>query len=221
MSSKIETSPPVSTGGSQIDFTNLAVASPLKHAFAEGGGIFADLNKLRLSYGEVSVGTKELVVKIPVRKPTRQEWIRTRLDEKMTLVTNIYEDKDTRETHFIAPNMVGAMQALGEATPAKLVPAVTRQGVALLIPAKLPTEGTSMTVWHDTIHAAIERAETSWVRISADMALGGYRIFEAMGNLGEPKFPEMSLNEMLEIGFKGRIIDSEDHPIFKKLVGRV
>jgi hypothetical protein len=113
------------------------------------------------------------------------------------------------------------MQALGEVTIVKLVPAVTRHGVPLIIPVKLPAEGSSMTGWHETMLAAIERAATKWVRLSADMALGGYRVYEAVGDLGKPKFPELSLGEMLEIGFKGRILDGEDHPVVKKLVGRV
>jgi hypothetical protein len=182
--------------------------------------LFADPSKLRLSYGEGVVGTKEIVSKIPVRKPARHEFVRTSASEEMALVTYAYEDKETREIYFIAPDMVRSMFALGELRTVKLVPAVTKQGVALLIPAKLPSEGTAMTGWHETMLAAIERAKKTWIRMGADMALGGYRVFEAEGDLGEPDFPDMSLSEMLEIGFKGRIIDSEDHPVYNKLAGR-
>jgi hypothetical protein len=183
--------------------------------------LFADVDKLRLPYGDTALSTIEIMSKIAVRKSTRQEWIRTCLDEQKTLITRIYEDRDTRDFYFIAPNMVQTLYALGEVTAAKLVPAVTRQGVPLVIPVKLPAEGSPMSGWHETMLTAVERGSTKWIRISADMALGGYRIYEAIGDLGEPKFPDMPLNDMLEIAFKGRIIDSEDHPVVEKLAGRV
>jgi hypothetical protein len=202
----IETSSPATTG----EFT-----PPINT------NVFADISKVRVSHGGLMVGTREIVSKIPVRKPARQEFYRVRVGEEWSLVTYAFEDKDTREIYFVPPEMVRSVFALGELLTVKLVPAVTKQGVTLLIPAKLPSEGTSMTGWHETMLVAIERAKTSWIRVSADMALGGYRVFAAVGDLGEPEFPDMSLSEMLEIAFKGRVIDSEDHPVFRKLVGRM
>jgi len=184
--------------------------------------IFADLTALKLSYGEgILAGAKEYLSKLPVRKATRQEFWRAHHDEGMSLVTSAIEDKETREYYIIAPDMVPSMLALGEVVAVKFTPAITRQGVLLLVPAKLPGEASSNTAWQDTMLLAVERAKTKWVRVSADMALGAYRIFEALGDLSEPEWPKMTLNEMLEISFKGRVIDSEDHPIFNKLLGRI
>ena len=53
------------------------------------------------------------------------------------------------------------------------------------------------------------------------MALGGYRIMKAKGDLGEPEWPSLSFNELLDVAFKDRVISSEDHPIFNKLLGRL
>jgi hypothetical protein len=41
----------------------------------------------------------------------------------------------------------------------------------------------------------------------------------AMENLSEPEFPELTLNQILRIAFKDRIIDRLDHPVIKKLRG--
>src|SRR5262249_2579922 len=184
--------------------------------------LFADLNKLRLSPGEgILAGSKEIVSRLDVRKATRQEFWRAHPSEDMTLLTNAYEDKENREFFVIAPDTLNPMLALGEVVPVKLVPAITRQGALLLIPAKLPVDGGAATGWHETLLVAIERAKKHWVRTSADMALGGYRIWQALGNLAEPEWPGLSLNQMLETAFKGRIIDSEDHPVFNKLLGRI
>jgi hypothetical protein len=206
LQSNTENIPPVVAGG-------LA-------ARVDSKALFADIGKLRISYGEGIVGTKEIVSKIPVRKPARHEFIRTCANEEMSLITYAYEDKETREIYFVPPEMVRSMFALGELLTVKLVPAVTKQGVALLIPAKLPSEGASATGWHETMLVAIERAKKAWIRMSADMGLGGYRIYQAVGDLGEPDFPDLSLGEMLEIGFQGHVIDSEEHPIFRRLTGQ-
>ena len=53
------------------------------------------------------------------------------------------------------------------------------------------------------------------------MALGGYRIMKAKGDLGEPEWPSLSLSELLDVAFKDRVISSEDHPIFNKLLGKL
>ena len=54
-----------------------------------------------------------------------------------------------------------------------------------------------------------------------DMALAGYRLMKAKGDLGEPEWPTLSLSELLDVAFKDRVIGSEDHPIFNKLLGRL
>ena len=184
--------------------------------------IFSDLSALKLSYGEgVLAGAKETLSRLPVRKANRQEFFRTHPSEDMSLLTAVYEDKDSREIYLIAPSIIPQMSALGEVTPVKLIPAITRQNVLLLIPAKLPNEAGSNTGWQDTMLRATELAKSTWVRTCADMALGAYRIFEAEAKLSDPEWPDMTLNEMLEVGFKDRVIDSEDHPVFNKLLGRI
>jgi len=182
--------------------------------------IFADLSALKLSTAAFD-GAKEYLSKLPARKAGKQEFWRAHADEGMSLVTHAFEDKGTNEYYIIAPNMLPHMLALDAVVAVKFTPAITRQGTLLLVPAKLPGEASSNTSWQDTMLLAVERAKKKWVRVSADMALGGYRIFEAVGELSEPVWPDMTLNEMLEISFRDRVIDSEDHPIFNKLLGRI
>lgn len=183
---------------------------------------FSDLQALRLSTSEGALaGPKEYLSRLPVGKPSKQEFWRANPDEGMSLITNLFEDKENREFYIIAPSMLGEMMALDVVTPVKLTPTISRQGVLRLIPAKLPSDTGGSASWQDTLLLAVERAKTKWVRIGADMALGAYRIWEAQGALSDPEWPDISLNQMLEIGFKDRIIDNEDHPIFNKLLGRI
>jgi hypothetical protein len=200
------------------------VATGIPPSRANAKDFFADLSALRLSYGEgILAQAKEHVSRVPVEKPSRQDFWRAHPDDGMTLITSAFENKEAREFYVIAPQMTASMLALDAVTPVKLVPTINRQGVLRLLPAKLPNDasGSLGSSWQDTLLVAIERAKTRWVRISADMALGGYRIYEAQGKLSDPTWPEMSLNEMLQVGFKDRIIDNEDHPIFNRLLGRL
>ncbi|MGY3584568.1 hypothetical protein ACVIGB_006374 [Bradyrhizobium sp. USDA 4341] len=182
--------------------------------------IFADLDKLRLSVSSTVLGgTAEILSKVPVRKPQKQEFVRVHPDEGMMLATAVYEDKQDREFYFVAPNMMSAM--LGETTPVILVTAMNRQKVSFLWPLKVANDNNSGNAWQDSALQGCEVAKKTWVRLVADMSLGAYRIWAAQGDLSEPEWPGKPLNELLEIAFRGRVIQSEDHPVVKRLRGLV
>jgi len=71
----------------------------------------------------------------------------------------------------------------------------------------------------ETARQAAELAKTRWVRLAADMGLGGYRIYQAEGDLSEPEWPDKPLAEILQIAFRDRIVDSENHPVVRRLRG--
>ena len=97
--------------------------------------IFANLDALRLSPDAAAVcGTTEVLSHIPLRKPNRHEFFRTRVEAEMWFGTGIFEDKEEREVFFVTPAMREAL--IGEIRPVVLCPAITRQGVLLLWPLK-------------------------------------------------------------------------------------
>jgi hypothetical protein len=59
------------------------------------------------------------------------------------------------------------------------------------------------------------------VRIAADMHLGAYQPFEAVADLGDPKWPSESWIEVVKIALRDRRIDSEDHAVVRQLHGRI
>lgn len=184
------------------------------------GGIFADLEALRIGTSTASAVTSaEVLTHVPVRRGKKQEYFRINPDPSTQLLTNTYEDKEDREIYLVAPEMWPYM--VGDMTATQLHTAVSRQGVVSIFPLKIPTEGESASPWHDTARQAVELAKESWVRLSADMALGAYRIHKAEGELGEPKWPEKSFGELLEVAFKGKVIDHESHPVIQRLRGRI
>ena len=67
-----------------------------------------------------------------------------------------------------------------------------------------------------TASQAADLARSSWLRIKADMALGGYQIHLAEGTLPDPVWPDKTFQQLLTIAFRNRIIDGSDHPIIRK-----
>jgi hypothetical protein len=106
-----------------------------------------------------------------------------------------------------------------ELVPVRLFTATSLQKVVFLWPCRLPAPDGRSNRWHDSLIDAAERAKTRWLKIESDMSLGAYQVFEALGALSEPDWPEEPLKELLRIAFQGRYIDARDHPIVKRLRG--
>ena len=99
-----------------------------------------------------------------------------------------------------------------------MVLAIDRQGDPFLWPIVLPDENRRLN-WHLSALEAAGNAELEWTRMQANMSVGAYEIFAAEQDLGAPEWPELSMNELLEIAFKNKIIDRPDHLVLLQLRG--
>jgi len=206
-----------------IQPTAQAAAINLAPTASSPEGFFADMDALKLSFEDAGLTdvTEEVLMRVPVRKPMKHEYFRVRPGVENCFTTMVYEDKQTREFYFVAPAMISKLRMIGDVSVATLVQFMTKQKVLGIFPLKIGTDSNVRTGWQDTALAAADLAKTSWVRMQADMALAGYRVMKAKGELGEPEWPAVPFNELLDIAFKDRVIASEDHPIFNKLLGRI
>jgi hypothetical protein len=177
--------------------------------------LFDDLSALRLDGTDANVGAVEVLVHIPVRKPNRQEYFL--VHRQFVLATTVFTDKEERESYLVTPAMRGAL--VGEARAVLLVPAITRQNVLIIWPVPLPSEDGRRNRWTDTAQEAMHLAQEKWVRLVPDMGLGAYRIYLAEGQLSDPIWPDKAFEELLEIAFKDRVIDTSDHPVVRRLRG--
>jgi hypothetical protein len=178
-----------------------------------------DPTSLRLDESFVATsGVKKLLTTVPVRKPNRQDFARVHRDPNYRLTpAAIIELKEDHETYLVTPNI--ALELPGEFAVATLYTAINRQGVLHLWPTKLPGPDGKHNEWHRSAAEAAERAMDRWMRITANMALGAYEIFEATGELPEPEWPEISFQEILRVAFRDRIVDRLDHPLIHRLRG--
>jgi hypothetical protein len=177
--------------------------------------LFHDLAALRLDPGGTVAGAVEVLTHVPVRKPNQQEFFRVHLHH--ALDTTVFTDKEDRESYLVMPAMRGPL--VGEARPVILVPVITRQYALFIWPVPLPREDGRRNAWTETAQEAMHLGRQHWVRLVSDMSLGAYRIYRAEGQLSDPVWPDKSFEELLEIAFKDRVIDSPDHPVSRRLRG--
>lgn len=175
---------------------------------------------LRLSQDFVrAVGVKKTILTVPVRKPGRQDFVRVHSDPEYRLQTAVLELKEERETYLVEKGLWHELP--GEVIPKVLFTGLTRQGVLFLWPIRLPGEDGRHDEWNRSALEAAELAQRRWVRLAANMGLGAYDVFEALGELPEPEWPAMSFGEILKVAFKDFFIRDSEHPVLRRLRGQL
>ena len=175
-----------------------------------------DLDSLKIpqNYAESAAVTKVLAT-IPIRKPSRQEFIRVhpiwRLD------TLVLEMKGEGETYLLAPSLRKELES--EIVPKALFTTINRDGVVAVWPVRLPGDDGKLDPWNASAHHAAALAVDKWVRVKSNRSLGAYEIAEPVANLPDPQWPDTNLEEIINTAFKGLFITSMDHPAIKKLRG--
>jgi hypothetical protein len=178
-----------------------------------------DLDALKLSQDFSDLGVQKVLLRVPVRKPNRQEFFRVRPDDNYRLDTAVIELKEDREFYLISPDLRATF--FDEVKPIRLFTAITRQGNVFLFPVTLPGPDGRRNTWHDSALEIAERAKARWCRMAADLNLGAYQCYEAAEELPDPTWPPQSLKELIKIAFgNGQMIQDPNHPVVKRLLGR-
>lgn len=170
--------------------------------------------RLKQNFDEL-IGVKKQITLIPVRRPHRQEFIRVSSDPQMRLETVVYEEKEEKETYLVNPCL---WSELGQ----ELVPKVfycymNTKGVLRLWPVRVPGEDGKLDTWSLSAHKAAELAKEYWVRVAPNKSLGAYEVFHPLGDLDEPDWPKLTMQQIVDVAFEHRRIDSMDHPLVRGL----
>jgi len=179
-----------------------------------------DLKSLRLpaNYG-ATLGVKKLLTNVLVGRPKKPQFFRTHIADGMTFPGMILENKEARESYVVVP---GVAQEISELVrPVMLHAAIDRQNNVFLIPVPLPGEDGTRNPWHESLAQAVEHAKLKWIRITANMHVGGYDVYEAEGELPEPEWPEHDIDALVQVAFRGKIINDLDHPMVQALLGKI
>jgi hypothetical protein len=162
---------------------------------------------------------KKLLLTMPVRKPSAQDFVRVRSEPEFRAVFPIVELKDEREEYIVTAGLVPELA--GEFVSKTLYLAVNRQGTPFFWPVRLPSpDGKDMNWWRSSREAA-ELAMEKWIRIRANMNLGAYDVFVAESKIADPEWPTLGFWELIKIAFRDHLVDRVDHPVIKRLRGQV
>lgn len=174
--------------------------------------------KLRISqsYSDAIVGVKKPLLTVAVRKPNKNEFFRVHPNHFLDCC--LLEDKTERENFFVLPEVAPFVSEFVEGV--RLHFCVTRQDVVFLWPVKLPREDRRGDAWRKSAADCASLAQGRWVRVVADMSLGAYQPYVAMADLGEPKWPEEPWSKVFQLATRDRMIESEQHPLVRRLLGQ-
>jgi hypothetical protein len=219
-----ETTNPVGPGAQPpLDYAAFGVPDPRAPVQTKDATFFSDLKQFKVDLQAAGLeGAEEQLATATVRRPQPTSFIRVHPGKDMTINLALYEGRVgfTTDYYVVMPRMLGAMMDLRGAFFAQLYVMVDQFGKIGLWPVKLPTGGAG-NEWYDSALRGAELAKTDWIRIFADPNHGHYRIMKALSSLGEPAFSEKTLSELLELAFRGKVIDAPDHPVCRRLRGEV
>lgn len=164
-------------------------------------------------------GAEKLLLNLNVQKPSKQAFVRVNTDPALRLQMAILELSEERETYAVTPEI--AQQVPNEVKYVDLRLAVTQQGAPFLWPVPLPPGDGAENTWNMTARTAADRAEKAWVRMTANLGAQCYDVRVAQSAAADPVWPGKTMKELLSIAFgNGRLIDSLEHPVIRRLLGR-
>ena len=169
------------------------------------------------------VNVETVLTAVPVRKPKRTEFVRVHPSSDYMVPCMLVMERDTgsdTETYLVTPPVQHLVSE--ELRQVRLYTAITKRGTVFLWPIKLPGDDNDrIRRISDTAIQCAEQAKTLWVKVHWDRDLGGYGMQRAKGDLGEPQWPDKSMRDLLELGFRNYLVDRPDHPVIREFAGEI
>jgi hypothetical protein len=179
-----------------------------------------DITSLRIpsNFG-ATLGVKKILNLVPVGKPTPTQFFRSHTNDAMQFNAMLLAPKGSQENYLVTHQVAGHIPELVKSVTLMLV--IDRQNNLRLVPVPLPGPEGQRNPWHQTLLDAITLSKTNWLRINANLGNGGYDVFQAQVELPDPEWPDHTIDEIIKVAFRGRIINDLAHPVVQGLLGRV
>jgi uncharacterized protein YbdZ (MbtH family) len=177
--------------------------------------------RLNQDFASLTPVKKEITL-IKVGKPSKQDFIRVHQSEDYRVSPlGLIITEDDGECYAVAPEL--APEVLGELKQVTLYLVINRQETISLWPVPLPDADGKWNQWHQSADLAAKRAMQQWTRVKSNRNAGMYEAFVALeeANIPPPQWPEKSMDQLLEIAFRDRLISDYDHPVLRQLRGAV
>jgi hypothetical protein len=165
------------------------------------------------------------IVAISVGKaPAKNEFFRT--NPEFRPIVSLVDLEVGMEKQFFAVTreMVTALAGIGiTVSDHALYLTVTSRGGVRIVPVRQADGDGEQNEYARTKEIGLVQAETEWVRLYTDLENRCYQVFSApAGRFSEPIWPDLKQAKIYRLAFrdKGRLIDSTEHPLFKKWAAR-
>lgn len=179
-----------------------------------------DFSKFKIANNGAALPvTQRVITRVPVSKPGKQQFVRISTDPEHTLDCAILTLEGDDSPYLLSPSIASLVAQDLKIVCLRLT--IDRQGNVSLWPVPpIPDDGAENT-WNSTQRQVAAMAETQWVRLSSNRAVGYYEAVVAQGDIPEPIWPDLSFEEILTIAFGStHVIEDRDHPALRKLWGQ-
>jgi hypothetical protein len=167
------------------------------------------------------------IVAISVGKaPAKNEFFRAHSDPDFRPIVPLVDIEVGMEKQFFAvtPDMVEPLACIGiTVTDHVLYLTVTSRGAVRIVPVRSANADGEQNEYARTKEIGLIQAMDEWVRLYTDQENHCYKVFQApAGRFGTPQWPDLKPSKIFKLAFrdKGRLIDSPEHPLFRKWAAR-
>ena len=206
------------------DTAPAASAPPSEHADALDVEE-AEFRALRRDLPGVKGASGAGIVAISVGKiPGKNEFFRTNREFRPIVPIVDLEVGMERQFFAVTNEMVDALHAIGiTVSDHVLYLTVTTRGAIRIVPVRQANADGEQNEYHRTKEIGLVQGIDEWVRLFTDQENRCYKVFPApAGRFSEPQWPELKDAKIFRLAFrdKGRLVDSTEHPLFKKWAAR-
>jgi hypothetical protein len=165
------------------------------------------------------------IVAVGVHKdPVKNEFFRTHPDFRPTVQIVVAEVGLEKQFFAVAPSMVEPLSSIGiTVADHTLYLIITPRGATRIIPIRRPGPDGEQNEYSRTKELGLAQGVDEWVRIYSDLENKAYKVFAApLGRFADPQWPPLKSAKLFRLAFrdKGRLIDSTEHPLFKRWAAR-
>ena len=180
-----------------------------------------DLERVRAKADQqIDLGVTTEYTLIPIRNPKPDEFFMCMADEEYSMDANILSLKTDNEWYLMDPDIMPQVQLESQLKVMTIYVCVTMNSTPFVTCIPQYDEMGKINPWHESGHITMEEAKQCWVRRQADKANSGYIITKAMNvELPDPKWPTMTLSEIIDMAFDKLYIDDINHPVLQRLRG--
>jgi hypothetical protein len=158
------------------------------------------------------------------KTPAKNEFFRTHKEFRPIVPIVDLEVGMERQFFAVTSEMVEALGGIGiTVTDHVLYLTITSRGAYRIVPVRQANTDGEQNEYHRTKEIGLMQAVDEWVRLFTDQENRCYKVFPApAGRFADPTWPDLKPARIFKLAFrdKGRLVDSVEHPLFKKWSAR-